>query len=285
MRVSGALVRPSAGGSTGIATDQDGAHGGGSSRSWVVKVGGRQCEEPAGRNHLARACAELARPLVLVHGGGAQVSRRQRDLGCVPRFADGRRITATEDLEVVEMVLSGAVNKSLVRALARAGRPAVGLSGADGALLRCALVPGLGRVGTPTAVDARLLEAVLAAGFTPVVSPISCGPDGEAVNVNADEAAAALAAALGAERLLLLSDVDGVQCGPQTSPEVKADDVAALVASGQVTDGMIPKLRAAAAAVVAGVTEVRIARLAGDGASLADVQGTRVCASQDGGSR
>jgi acetylglutamate kinase len=242
----------------------------------VVKSGGRLCEEPAGRTRLARACAELDHPLVLVHGGGAQVSRLQQALGVASRFVEGRRVTTSEDLEIVEMVLSGAVNQALVRALTAAGRPAVGLSGCAAGLVTCDLVPGLGRVGTPAGVRAHALSALLGAGFTPVVSPVSLGPDGEAVNVNADEIAGAVSAALGAERLLLLSDVDGVRTGGETRSQVAAGEIEALVAGGHVTAGMIPKLRAAAAAVAAGVGEVRIAGF--DGVPLGAIRGTRVSA-------
>ena len=232
------------------------------------------CEEPAVLASLARACARVAAPLVLVHGGGRQVSRLQSALGHEVRFVDGRRVTTQEDLVAVEMSLSGSTNQAIVRALLAAGRRAVGLSGCDGMLVRCDLVTELGRVGKPAAVEAGVLQALLAAGFTPVISPVSLGPDGEAVNVNADEMACALAMALGAERLLLLSDVSGVQVKGELLAEIAADEVEALVASGQVTDGMIPKLRAAADAAVSGVGEVRIASF--DDRPLADIVGTRV---------
>ena len=133
-------------------------------------------------------------------------------------------MTGAEDLAAVEMSLSGSTNQALVRALAAAGLRAVGLSGCDRSLMRCDLVPDLGRVGTPTLVDVSV-AALLSNGFTPVISPISLGPDGEAVNVNADEVACALAVALRAERLLLLSDVDGVLVQGESSPEVAVEEV------------------------------------------------------------
>jgi acetylglutamate kinase len=183
------------------------------------------------------------------------------------------RVTSVEDLDLVEMSLSGSTNQALVRALAAAGLRAVGLSGCDGSLVRCDIVPDLGRVGTPTVVDVRIVAALLSTGFTPVISPVSLGPDGEAVNVNADEVACALAAAVGAERLLLLSDVSGVMVEGESSSEVAGDEVEALVASGQVTGGMIPKLRAAATAA-GEVGEVRVGTF--DGRPLADIAGTRI---------
>ena len=139
--------------------------------------------------------------------------------------------------------------------------------------MRCDLVPDLGRVGTPTLVDVSVVAALLSNRFTPVISPISLGPDGEAVNVNADEVACALAVALRAERLLLLSDVDGVLVQGESSPEVAVEEVESLVASGQITGGMIPKLRAAATAA-GEVGEVRVGTF--DGRPLVDIAGTRI---------
>jgi acetylglutamate kinase len=243
------------------------------SRPWVVKIGGRLCEERAARERLARACAAVEAPLIVVHGGGSQVSRLQSMLGLEARFHEGLRVTGAEDLTAVEMSLSGSTNQALVRALAAVGLRAVGLSGCDGSLMRCDLVPDLGRVGTPTLVDVGVVAALLSTGFTPVISPISLGPDGEAVNVNADEVACALAVALRAERLLLLSDVNGVLVQGESSPEVAGDEVESLVASGQVTGGMIPKLRAAATAA-GEVGEVRVGTF--DGRPLVDIAGTRI---------
>jgi acetylglutamate kinase len=223
---------------------------------------------------LARTLAVLDRPVVLVHGGGDAVTRLQKSLGCEPRFVEGRRVTGADDLAAVEMVLTGSVNSALVRALALAGRPAVGLSGCSAGLLRCTLAVGLGRVGIPEQADARILELALSAGYLPVVSPVSLGPDGGPVNVNADEVAAALAAALAAARLLLLSDVEGVRVDEAVQTEILGEAVEDLVASGEVTHGMIPKLRAAATAVAGGVGEVRIAGFVGG--PLDQVEGTRV---------
>ncbi len=242
-----------------------------------MKIGGRLCEDEDLRGRIAAACAAAARPLVLVHGGGEAVTRLQRTLGLAPRFVDGRRVTTDEEMHVVEMVLSGSMNKLLVLDLIAAGALAVGLSGCDAGLIRCSLIEGLGRVGEPARVDAAILNLLLRSGRTPVVSPVSLGPDGRAVNVHADEAAAALAVALGAERLLLLSDVDGVKVEESWRDAIAAEDVETLVAAGEVTRGMIPKLRSAARSVVQGVEEVRIAGFGGG--RLEDVAGTRVVGS------
>ncbi len=241
---------------------------------WVVKIGGRLCEDRDSRMRLAQVCAAFDNDLVLVHGGGDSVTRLQAQLGLEPRFEQGRRVTSISDLLAVEMVLSGNVNGALVRALAAAGRRAVGVTGSDAGTLVCTLEPGLGRVGTPATVDSSLLRLLLDAGLTPVVSPVSLGPDGEAVNVNADEAAAALAAALGGERLLLLSDVEGVRVEDSWAAEVEAQAVELLIASGEATRGMIPKLRAAARAATAGVQQVHIGGFSGE--ALHEIRGTRV---------
>ncbi len=245
-------------------------------RPWVVKVGGRLCEDRDSIGWLTRTLAREAAPIVLVHGGGDGVTRLQSALGLEPRFRGGRRVTSTEDLGAVEMALSGLANKTLVRALQSAGRAALGLSGCDAGLLRCQPIPGLGAVGRPGRADVRVLRLALGAGLMPVVSPVSLGPDGGPLNVNADEVASALACALGAERLLLLSDVEGVQVGEAWQRTIDSGAVEGLIASGQITGGMIPKLRSAAWAVENGVDEVQIGGFTGG--TLADFAGTRVVA-------
>jgi acetylglutamate kinase len=162
-------------------------------------------------------------------------------------------------MQVVEMVLSGVVNKGLAAGLTAAGLPALGLSGRDAGLLRARVQPGLGRVGSPESVDTRILETVWGAGFVPVVSPVSQGADGGALNVNADEAALALAVALHAEALLYLSDVDGVRLGAETVASLSADEVRQHVAQGAITGGMAMKVDTALQAVAAGVPEVIVA--------------------------
>jgi len=241
---------------------------------WVVKIGGRLCEDGDSRVRLAQACADRPGPLVVVHGGGDAVTRLQARLGTAPQFENGRRVTSPEDMAAVEMVLSGQVNPALVRALESCGRRAAGVTGTDAGLLRCRLRPGLGRVGEPVATDAGILRVLLDAAMTPVVSPVGLGPDGLPVNVNADEAAAAIAAALGADTLLLLSDVEGVRVEDEWQADVAVTAIDALIASGEVTRGMIPKLQAAAVAAWGGVREVRIAGFAAG--TLDAVGGTRV---------
>lgn len=248
----------------------------------VIKVGGNEADDPQWIARLAGQLAQLPGQAVLVHGGGKEVTELQRVLGAEARWQEGLRITTPEVLRTLTMVLSGAVNKRLVGALLDAGVDAVGLSGEDGALLQAAPAAGgaLGRVGEVVAVRVQLLRSLLVQGITPVVSPVSRGTDGGALNVNADDAAAALAAALGATELLLVSNVAGVRAGEATLSELDAEEVEMLIAQGIASGGMVPKLRAAARAIAAGVGCVRI----GDLEMLADrFPGTRIRATTPAG--
>lgn len=244
---------------------------------WVVKIGGRLCEDDAMRAALATACAQSASAVVLVHGGGVMVSRLQAALGQTARFVDGRRVTDAGHMQAVEMALSGGINKMLVRSLLACGKRAVGLSGIDDSLAQCVLLPGLGAVGVPRRIRTDVLDLLIQNDMTPVLSPVSSGPSGEAVNVNADEFACQVAVALQAQRLLLLSDVAAVAVQGRDQAIVACDTVEDLIRQGEVHGGMVPKLRAAALAVKAGVEEVCIA---GFVASLAQVKGTRVVGSR-----
>jgi acetylglutamate kinase len=243
-------------------------------RPWVLKVGGRLLEDESARKRLAQACAGAGRPVVIVHGGGCMVTELQRAFGIEAKFHEGRRITEPEHVGLVEMALSGAANKSLVRALAHAGLQPVGVSGCDGATVQAERVPELGAVGVPRSVDPSLLQHLIAGGFTPVLSPISLDPEGQAVNINADEVACAVAVAMRAERLLLLSDVSAVHVEGIPRAEIFDRDVEQLVVSGEAHGGMVPKLRAAAAATAQGVDEVCIGGL--HVASLDELGGTCV---------
>jgi acetylglutamate kinase len=234
----------------------------------VVKLGGRAQGDSRLEVELARAVAGDAR-LVLVHGGGDEVSALQRRLGLEPRFVDGRRATTAEDLAVAQMVLSGAANKRLVARLLTAGVPAVGISGEDGLLLTADALARdtLGEVGTPRSVDPALPLALLDAGYTPVISPIARdAATGQALNVNGDDAAAAIAAALHAVELLLVADVPGVMHEGRTLQRLDVDAVHELVATGVASGGMIAKLDAARRALELGVPAVRI----GDLSAIAD---------------
>ena len=241
----------------------------------VVKVGGNEVEDVRWVRELALALTSV-RPLVVVHGGGREVTALQSRFGAEPEWRDGLRVSSAETVRIASMVLSGVVNKRLVSALIGAGMDALGISGEDGALLVAepALGGVLGRTGTVARVRAELLHALLATGLVPVVSPISRGRAGAPFTVHADDAAAAIAEAVDAERLLFVSNVAGVALGDAVVRDVGADDAEALIESGAVTGGMAPKVRAAARAAAAGVSDVRI----GDLDLLSGGAGTRVLA-------
>jgi acetylglutamate kinase len=225
----------------------------------VYKVGGPALEDSGLVGPLAAEARRAGGQTVLVHGGGRSIERLLKTLGIESRFVGGRRATTPEAMEVVEMVLSGVVNKGLASGLARAGVPAVGLSGRDAGLIRARLEAELGRVGRPEHIEPAIITLLWQAGFLPVVSPVSNGPAGEAVNVNADEAALALALALGARRLVYLSDVDGVRAGDTTLASITASVAERLTADGTISGGMALKVRVALDAARAGIAEVTIA--------------------------
>jgi len=248
-----------------------------SRRVAVVKVGGRLVEDPAAVRAFAAAVARAgSHDLVIVHGGGTEISALGRRLGREPAFHEGQRVTDEETLRLASMILSGDVNKRIVRALLEAGVAAAGLSGEDGATIRASVADAraLGRVGRVREVRVGLLEALLAGGFLPVLSPVSLGDDGAPLNVNADGAAVAVAVALSAGRLLFLSDVDAVRDDAGTPLGwLSATAASRLIASGAAAAGMVPKLTAAIEAARAGIPDVRVGGLAAlEGA------GTRVAA-------
>jgi acetylglutamate kinase len=237
----------------------------GADRPTVLKLGG----ETLGDEHATLAgvaAAALRHPLVIAHGGGGRLSGWLDRLGIESRFEGGRRVTDARALEVAVAVLGGLVNTELVAALAGLGTPAVGLSGADGGLVAAERVPALGRVGRVVAVHRDIVEAILAAGFVPVVAPIALDEHGELCNVNADEVAAGLAAALGG-RLVLLSDTDGVRGADGGRIErLRPSEAEDLISRGVISGGMIPKVRSAIAVLAAGGSEVVIGDGRGPGA-------------------
>ncbi len=233
----------------------------------VVKLGGRAQSSPALASVLAAAWHAAPGAMAVVHGGGEEISAMQRRLGGSPGFTGGRRVTSEDDIGVVRMVLSGLVNKRLVSMLVGAGVPAVGISGEDAGFLEAQPLgmEEFGHVGMPGRVNTSLLSALLDSGYLPVISPLAANGDGPgALNVNGDDAAAAIAVATGAEELLLVADVDGVLDAEGTAFDV-LDVYAAreLIASGTATNGMAAKLEAAHAALAGGVASVRVAPLPG----------------------
>lgn len=234
----------------------------------VVKLGGRTQNDPALPAALAQLWKATAQRAVVVHGGGDQISALQRLRGEEPVFIGGRRVTTDTALELVRMVLSGLANKQLVSAVVAEGAPAVGISGEDGGLLRATPIDQatFGWSGTPQSVDPRVAQTLLAAGFYPIISPVAAREDATlsgAYNVNGDDAAAAIAAALGADELFLMADVPGVLDAEKALvPRLTLDEARAMVASGVAGGGMAAKLDACAVALAGGVSRVRIGDLA-----------------------
>jgi acetylglutamate kinase len=229
----------------------------------VVKVGGRAQGDPALIPALVAAWRVSPGSLVVVHGGGDEVSALQRALGGEPQFHGGRRVTTAAELDVVRMVLSGTVNKRLTAALREAN--AVGISGEDAGLIEAAVVDSsLGRVGHPVRVNPAILARLLTGGFLPVVSPLARefgDAGGAGLNVNGDDAASALAVSIFADELLLLVDVAGVIDRGTTVRALGPDAARALIDSGVAGGGMAAKLQAACTALEGGVARVRIGDL------------------------
>ena len=234
----------------------------------LVKLGGSLLEDEAGRAAVLASIARLwksGEALVLVHGGGKRIDAALAARGIPRRVHEGLRVTDRATLDVVVAVLAGTVNAALVRELADSGADAAGLCAADAGLLRADFHPpaggvDLGFVGTVTSADPAALEPFLSEGRLPVVAPIAEGPVGCRLNVNADVAAAAIAAAVGARRLLFLTDVEGVADGSGRILErLDAFEVRRLLEGSAVTGGMRPKLSACLAAARAGVREIVIA--------------------------
>ncbi len=239
--------------------------------TFVIKYGGHAMGDPAAARDFADDVVLMKavgiNPVV-VHGGGPQIGAMLEKLGVETSFVDGLRVTDAETARVAEMVLSGAINKELVSWIATAGGKAVGISGKDGGFVTAEKVErttrdpesniervvDLGFVGEPKAVDRTILDTISAAGMIPVVAPIGVGADGHTYNINADTMAGAIAAALSADRLFLLTDVAGVldKQGALLT-DLDPAKITALRADGTVTGGMIPKLETCMTAVKGGV--------------------------------
>ncbi|KAB7644822.1 acetylglutamate kinase [Polymorphobacter fuscus] len=238
---------------------------------FVVKYGGHAMGDAALAQDFAEDIVLLKAVGILpvvVHGGGPQIGAMLKRLGIESRFVDGLRITDAATAEVAEMVLAGSINKELVAWIERAGGRAAGISGKDAGLVRARKVerttrdPGsaieqvvdLGFVGEPESVDRTIIDTLLNAGIVPVIAPVAVGADGHTYNINADTMAGAIAGALGAARLFLLTDVSGVLSKDKALlSDLTPTDIAALTADGTISGGMIPKLETCVAAIAAGV--------------------------------
>jgi acetylglutamate kinase len=226
----------------------------------VVKYGGHAMGDPELAASFGRDIALLKQVgvnPVVVHGGGPQINAMLERLAIKSTFVAGLRVTDAAMVEVVEMVLSGSVNKQVTALINAAGALAVGISGKDGGLLqakkltRTVVDPGstteqvldLGLVGEPAHVDVRVIHALTGSGLIPVIAPVGMGPDGQTYNINSDDAAGAIAGALGATRLLMMTDIAGVlDADGSLIPELSAQHARSAIAEGTITGGMIPKV-------------------------------------------
>jgi len=253
----------------------------------LIKIGGTLLDEPVSRNRLASEIASAVQSglnAVVVHGGGKQMTRFLAERGVESRFVNGLRVTTPEILDAVLKVLAGSVNQELVSAFVAAGVKAVGLTGMDALLTEAERVSeDLGFVGKPTKCNVQLLEILAANGFFPVVACLAGDRIGNFYNVNADQMASSIASAIHADKLLFLTDVEGVKDqNGRVLDEISLDLCRELIASGVASGGMRAKLEAASEAVRDNVAEVRIVpgalpgvvRKALDGSTL----GTRMVA-------
>ena len=232
----------------------------------VVKYGGNAMTEATLKSGFARDVVMLklvGMNPIIVHGGGPQIGATLERFGKQSTFVDGLRVTDDETMEVVEMVLGGKVNHEIVELVQQGGGRAIGLTGSDGGMIRVKRRTrdgrDIGRVGEVVAVDASAITAVADAGFVPVIAPIGVGDDGKTYNVNADEAAGAIAQSLKAEKLMLLTDVPGVlDADGKLIQQLSRERAQLLIREGVIKGGMIPKIECCTAAVASGVARAHI---------------------------
>jgi acetylglutamate kinase len=229
----------------------------------VIKLGGHAMSSDAAMASFARDVVLIRQcnvNPVIVHGGGPMINEMLKRLNIKSEFVNGKRVTDAATVEVVEMVLSGKVNKAIVQAINDQGGRAVGISGKDANLLKCTQAnPDLGLVGDPQTVDATVVHSLIADGMIPVIAPLGSSENGETYNINGDTAAGAIAAGLKADRLLLLTDVEGVKdADGDVITSLSLDQVAQLTRAGVITGGMVPKTETALKAVSGGVNAVVI---------------------------
>lgn len=229
----------------------------------VIKLGGHAMGSDAAMESFARDVVlmqQVGINPVIVHGGGPMINTMLDKLNIQSEFVNGKRVTDDKVIEVVEMVLSGSVNKRIVQAINQQGGRAIGLSGKDSNLMLCTQTdPALGLVGTPSTIDPSVLKTLFDNDLIPVIAPLGAGEKGETYNVNGDTAAGAIAAALKADRLLLLTDVAGVKdANGNVLTELTAAQIRQMTQEGVIAGGMIPKTETALAALNGGVRAVVI---------------------------
>lgn len=224
----------------------------------VIKMGGHAMGDDDAIATFARDVVlmqQVGLNPVIVHGGGPMINEMLGKLDIQSEFVNGKRVTDEATIEVVEMVLSGRVNKKITQAINAEGGRAVGLSGKDANLITCDVTdPALGLVGTPAEVDTTVLQTLFDADTIPVIAPLGVSRDGETMNINGDTAAGAIAAALKADRLLLLTDVDGVRdASGEVVTELTVEHIRQMTADGVIAGGMIPKTETCLDAIAGGV--------------------------------
>jgi acetylglutamate kinase len=248
----------------------------------LIKLGGTLLDDPDSRARLAREIAAVAKPpdyeTVIVHGGGKQMTRFLAERGIESHFVNGLRVTTPEVIDAVVKVFAGTVNTQLVSAFRAAGANPVGLTGLDAGLVDAEILdPSLGLVGKPACSDANLLELLVLGGYLPVVACVAGDAHGRIFNVNADQLAVALAISFRVNKLLFITDVNGVRDGAGVTREVlTAGEARSLIDDGVATGGMQAKLEAAMLALHAGVTEVIIAPGATQGMPGLLLNGSRI---------
>ena len=238
---------------------------------WVLKVGGRQLDQPEFFEGLAGLIQRFEQPPIVVHGGGKGTSALSQRLGLQSHFVDGLRVTDTATLEAAVMGLAGLAKMQMVQGLVKHGLKALGLTGADAGLVRCrklAHAQDLGWVGDPVSVDGEGLRKLAEAGWVVCLSPLCLDENGQLYNVNADPVAAAVASGVNAETLIFLTDVQGILVEGETVPEIDRALFADLLERGHLTEGILPKLRACFDALDRGVKQVLISHLEGVAAWL-----------------
>lgn len=232
----------------------------------VIKIGGTDLDEAGYVENLAAVLARRSTPTIIVHGGGKEITQLQRLKNIPTNYIDGLRVTDEATLAVAEMILCGAVNTRLVRTLQLSGVEAQGLNGVDRGLISATKIHhpngDLGRVGEPTQVRGEILLNLLQQGVTPVIAPICLGEDG-ALNVNADHVAGAVAKAVSAEKVIFATHVPGVLNNGELIPTLTPQLADALIISGIIHSGMLPKVKTALALVASGVSQVLITDLDG----------------------
>lgn len=229
----------------------------------LIKVGGHQIRDEPFLTELAAIIKDFSAPVIVVHGGGKEITDMQQLMGIEPRYVNGLRYTDEVSLAMVEMVLCGVVNKRLVRYLMQSGVDALGMSGVDRGLVRGRrIADDMGFTGEVTQVRGDVLMDILAQGLTPVIAPVCLGEDSN-LNVNADHVAGAIAAAVDASQIVFLTNVEGVLIGEERAARLAQEHASRLIDDGTIFGGMIPKVKTALSVLDSGVSQAAITNLDG----------------------